>query len=114
MRESAFIQRNRARWEEFEKYMSQPAAASPDKLAELFIQVTDDLAFSRTQYPESRTTKYLNALASRVHLEIYKNKREETNRFIDFWKTEVPEVVAGAYKQILYAFLIFFVAGIIG
>jgi uncharacterized membrane protein SpoIIM required for sporulation len=114
MRESAFIQRNKPRWEEFEKIMKDQRQAPPDKLAELFIQVTDDLSFARTQYPTSRTTQYLNALASKVHGEIYKNKKEEKNRFVTFWKYEVPETMYGARKSLLYAFLIFIIAGAIG
>lgn len=114
MRESAFIQRNKARWEEFEKVMNKQAPASPDRLAALFIQVTDDLSFARTQYPQSRTTVYLNALASKVHLEIYKNKREEKNRFITFWKEEVAEAMYQARHTFLYAFVVFVAAMAIG
>jgi uncharacterized membrane protein SpoIIM required for sporulation len=114
MRESAFIQRNKPRWEEFEKIVKNQQQAAPDKLAELFIQVTDDLSFARTQYPKSRVTQYLNSLASKVHGEIYKNKREEKNRFITFWKYEVPETMYGARKPLLYAFIIFIIANIIG
>jgi uncharacterized membrane protein SpoIIM required for sporulation len=113
MRESAFIQRNRPRWEEFEKIVSQPKPA-PDRLAELFIQITDDLSFARTQYPNSRTTQFLNALAGKVHGEIYKNKKEDRNRFITFWKYEVPLAAYDMRKNILYALMIFFIAAAIG
>ena len=114
MREAAFIQRNRPRWEAFEKIATQPSGAPPDQLAELFIQLTDDLSFSRTQYPNSRTTKYLNGLASKIHLEIYKNKKEETSRFITFWTTELPAVLYEARRPMLYALIIFLIAGAIG
>ncbi len=114
MRESSFVNRNKARWEEFEKVVNNQDRSSPDKLAELFIQVTDDLSFSRTQYPTSRTTQYLNSLASKIHGEIYKNKKEDKNRFILFWKLELPAVLYSAQKQLLYAFILFVVAGIIG
>lgn len=114
MRESAFVKHNKARWEEFERVVKNQHAAPPDKLAELFIQITDDLSFSRTQYPESRTTQYLNSLASKIHGEIYKNKKEEKNRFILFWKEELPTVMYGVRKQLLYAFIIFVIAGIMG
>lgn len=114
MREASFIKQNKPRWEEFEKIVSQQKEASPDKLAELFIQITDDLSFSHTQYPKSRTTQYLNALASKVHLEIYKNKREDKNRFITFWKIELPHIMYEVRKPFFYAFLIFIIAGIIG
>lgn len=114
MRESAFIQRNKARWEEFEKVVKNNEQAQPDRLAELFIQVTDDLSFARTQYPQSRTTQYLNALASKVHLEIYKNKKEEKNRFVLFWKEEVPKAIYEARLPMVYAFFMFFLFMIIG
>lgn len=114
MKEAAFIKQNKTRWEEFEMVVKNPQQASPDKLAELFIQVTDDLSFARTQYPESRTAKYLNDLASKVHLEIYKNKKEDKNRFITFWKEEVPKVMYEVRKPLFYSLLIFLVAGIMG
>lgn len=114
MRETAFIKQNKARWEEFEKVVKHQADAHPDRLAELFIQVTDDLSFARTQYPESRTTEYLNGLASKVHLRIYKNKREESSRFVTFWKYELPTVMYETRKPLLYAFVIFMVAASIG
>jgi uncharacterized membrane protein SpoIIM required for sporulation len=114
MREAAFIRQNHVRWEEFEKIAKRQQDVNPDKLAELFIQITDDLAFARTQYPESRTTQYLNTLASKVHLEIYKNKREETSRFVTFWKYEIPGVVYETRKLLFYSFLIFTISTIVG
>lgn len=114
MKEATFVKQNKSRWEEFEKVVQQPLRADPDRIAELFIQVTDDLSFARTKYPDSRTVKYLNALASKVHSEIYKNKRENKNRFFTFWMHEVPQVMGETQKPLLYAFLIFLVAGTIG
>lgn len=114
MREAAFIKQHRPRWEEFEKVIKDPQHASPDRLAELFIQITDDLSFARTQYPESRTTGYLNALASKVHLEIYKNKKEDKNRFVTFWKQELPTVMYEVQKPLIYSLIIFLISGIIG
>ena len=114
MKEALFIKQNKNRWMEFEKAISGVSTASPDKLAELFIQVTDDLSYAQTQYPNTRTSAYLNALASKVHREIYKNKKEETNRFITFWKTEVPQAIYDSRRQLLYALIIFVVSGAIG
>lgn len=114
MQEAAFIKRNKPRWEEFEKLVKSNSAINPDRLAELFIQVTDDLAFAQTQYPSSRVTKYLNSLAGSVHRAIYKNKKEEHNRFVTFWKTEVPLAVWQSRKQLGYALIIFLIASTIG
>lgn len=111
MREAAFVKQNYTKWQEFEQALRQESDARPDQLADLFIQITDDLSFSRTQYPESETTQYLNGLASKIHLEIYKNKKEDKNRFIEFWRTELPLLFKTAHKQLFYAFA-FFIIGI--
>ena len=114
MKEATFVKHNKARWEEFEKDVNKKQVGTPDRLADLFIQVTDDLSYARTQYPESRTTKYLNTLAGKVRLEIYKNKKENNRRFITFWTEEVPDVMFSSRKVLLYAFIIFFVTVAIG
>lgn len=113
MREAAFVKRNQERWQQFEKVVAS-RTASPDKVAEVFIQITDDLSFAQTQYPNSRVAKYLNSLATKIHLEIYKNKKEDKSRFILFWKYELPQLLFLYRKQLLYALLIFLVAGLLG
>ena len=114
MKEAAFVKQNLQTWEEFEKVMKNSAKADPDQLADLFIRVTNDLAFSRTQYPESQTTIYLNSLASKIHHAIYRNKKEKTSRFITFWTRELPTIHLSAHKQFLYAFIFFTISAIIG
>ena len=113
MREAAFIKQNHSKWEDFEKILSQKSP-DPDKLAELFIQITDDLAFSQTQYPKSKTTLYLNSLASQVHQNVYKTKKEEKSRFVRFWMEELPLVTKDCHKPMLYSLIIFSTAMLIG
>ena len=113
MREAAFIKQNYARWQEFERLLKH-REAEPDKLADLFIRITDDLSFATTQYPDSKTTHYLNSLASQIHLEIYKNKKENRSRLITFWKYELPLVMAEARKPVLYSLTIFIISGLLG
>lgn len=114
MREAAFVKQNQKRWKEFEQALTSGKPVEPDRLAEIFIQLTDDLSFARTQYPESRATQYLNNLASKIHLEIYKNKKENTNRFIVFWKQEVPALIYQSRKVLLYSLLIFITSCLMG
>ncbi len=114
MKEAAFVKQNKARWEAFEKVALEQETASPDRLADLFIQVTDDLSFARTQYPESRVTTYLNGLAGKIRLQIYQNRREDRNRFVMFWKEDVPLAVYAARKPLFYSFVVFMVAMAIG
>ncbi|POY39017.1 hypothetical protein C3K47_00515 [Solitalea longa] len=110
MREIVFVQRNEAKWRSFESNLE----GSPDEIAEQFIELTDDLSYARTFYPNSATTNYLNKLASKYHLSIYRNKKEKNNRFISFWKYELPMLMAQHRKQLFYSFLIFFIGVSIG
>lgn len=114
MKEIVFINRNGNRWKQFEQMLTGPDKENPDKLAELFIQITDDLALARTYYPESDVTKYLNNLAFRAHQLIYINKKENRKRFQLFWLTEYPLHLSTIKKYISYSLLIFFIATGIG
>ncbi|WP_336514491.1 stage II sporulation protein M [Pollutibacter soli] len=110
MREALFLKLNRERWDQYDKVPTE----DPDELAERFVRLTDDLAFARTFYPKSKTVKYLNGLASRIHLSIYKNKKEKQSRIITFWKYELPLLMGSYQKQLLYAFIFFVCFTLIG
>ncbi|MDP5172019.1 MAG: stage II sporulation protein M [Bacteroidia bacterium] len=116
MREPAFLRKNKDKWLEYEQLLTQSAssATDPDRLAELYVQLTDDLAYARTFYPRSQTVKYLNGLAARTHLQIYQNKRSKKQRLLSFWTEELPEILADSRKELLYAFGIFTFVFIIG
>ncbi len=77
---------------------------------ELFIQLTDDLSYARTFYPESKTTQYLNELSIRVHHEIYKNKKERRPVLSVSGKPKCPLVMARNRRNLLVAFLTFALA----
>ena len=110
MREALFVKQNSEKWKEYEKLQT----SDPDLLAERFIKVTDDLAYAKTFYPKSRTTAYLNGLASKLHQTIYKNKKEKSRRFVAFWKYELPMLFKKHEKPLLYSFLFFVVFCLIG
>jgi uncharacterized membrane protein SpoIIM required for sporulation len=114
VREAAFVKRNQERWKSIEQALTATPRVHPDRLAEIFIELTDDLSFARTQYPRSRVATYLNNLSSKIHVEIYRNRKEEKNRFITFWKYELPGVIYESRKQLVYALIIFLLAGMIG
>jgi uncharacterized membrane protein SpoIIM required for sporulation len=103
VREGLFIKKNIDKWK---KYQYEPAT-DPDEMAGQFTELVNDLGYAKTFYPHSRVTQYLNGLASRIYLGIYRNKKEESSRIIRFWKTELPLVVYKYRREILYSFLIF-------
>ena len=114
MREVAFIKNNKEKWLEFEKAIFGKQLKNPDELASLYTQLVNDLSYAQTYYPKSKTILYLNNLAAKAFQKIYKTKREDTNRFLHFWKIEVPLIVYEYRRYVLYAFLIFGVFVAIG
>ncbi|MBC7902535.1 MAG: stage II sporulation protein M [Gemmatimonadaceae bacterium] len=110
MREAQFLKQNKDRWQQYERVPTK----DPDELADRFVQLTDDLAYAKTFYSKSKTVQYLNSLASRFHLAIYKNRKEKKNRFASFFVIELPLTLARYRKDLLYAFLFFSVFFLIG
>jgi uncharacterized membrane protein SpoIIM required for sporulation len=108
MREVAFIKQNKEKWLEFEQAIFGKAKKNPDDLASLYIQLVNDLSYAQTYYPKSKAVIYLNHLAAITYQKIYKTKREETNRIVHYFKTEVPLLVYQYRRYVLYAFLFFF------
>lgn len=114
MREVTFLKKNADKWKEIEAFLSAKDKIDPDKLADLFIELTDDLSYSRTFYPASKTTQYLNSLTAKVHQSIYKSKKEKKERFVQFWKYEAPLLFYKHRIKIFIAFSIFTLSMLIG
>jgi uncharacterized membrane protein SpoIIM required for sporulation len=113
MRETDFIEQNKNKWTELEGLLGEEKK-DPDKLSNLFIQVTDDLSYSRTFYPNRSVRLYLNNMAQQLFYRIYKNRKIVQKQFINFWKEELPQLVYTARKDLLFAFFVFVVAFLIG
>jgi uncharacterized membrane protein SpoIIM required for sporulation len=103
VREGRFIKKNIEKWKQYQ----YETATDPDEMAQQFTELVNDLGYSKTFYPQSKVTQYLNGLASKIYLGIYKNKREESSRIWRFWKTELPLTVRKYHRELLYAFLLF-------
>ena len=114
MREVAFIKQNKEKWQSFERLIFGDTKKNPDEMANLYIQLVNDLSYAQTFYAKSKTVVYLNYLTSQIFQRIYKTKRQETNRLLYFFKTEVPLIVFEYKRYVLYAFLLFFMAVGIG
>jgi uncharacterized membrane protein SpoIIM required for sporulation len=114
MREITFVKQNADKWKELESTISQGSNAPADEIADRYIQVTDDLSYSATFYPQSNTTQYLNSLSTKVHSTIYKNKREDSSRFISFFTREIPIAVYESRREMIIALLTFLLSVGIG
>ena len=112
MREAQFLKQNAEKWKQYEAEIK--AHEHTDKLADRFIELTDDLSYSKTFYPKSNTTKYLNGLAALFHQKIYKNKKEKSTRIWSFWQFELPYLFKHYHRQFAYALIFFSVFCSIG
>lgn len=113
MRETNFINQNKKKWQEFESALDK-TYHDPDRLSEQFIQITDDLSYARTFYPNRSVRVYLNGLAQRIFFKIYKNRRSPLKRIGQFWLDELPQLVYESRREFLLSFLVFLVSFGIG
>ena len=114
MKEAVFVRQNRSKWKRYDDCLRHIKEQSPDDLADIYIDVTNDLSFAQSHYPNSRIHFYLNNLSAKIHQYINLKKKEKFSRIFTYWTTEVPQVMYDARKELLYSFLIFIASVIIG
>jgi len=114
MKEILFIRQHIEKWRAIESVVDTATTQDPGRLADTYLELTTDLSFSRSHYPRSRITVYLNNLASALHNALYKNRKESRSRIWNFWKTEVPLVMYDSRKELRYSLLIFIISAAIG
>jgi uncharacterized membrane protein SpoIIM required for sporulation len=110
LREGLFIRKNKDRWERLER----ETPVSPDEMASDFTKLVDDLGYAKTFYPHSRVTQYINSLAAKIYLGIYRNRKEESNPIIRLWKYGVPLAIQRHHRTVLFCFVIFIVFFAVG
>lgn len=114
MKEIKFLHKNIKKWKHFESLLENNKDWDPDRLFELYISLTDDLAYAKSYYPESESYAYLNQLTRKVHAIIYRNKPMEKKRIISFWGKEFPLLFRSIQKEFLISLFIFILAILIG
>ena len=75
MREVTFLRKNAEKWKTFEQDLKTYKTKSADHLAELYIELNNDLTYAQSSY-NTKTTLYLNDLSISAHIKIYKNQKE--------------------------------------
>ena len=113
MKESSFINQNKENWKHYESVL-KGKSTQPDELNDLFIQVTDDLSYSRSFYPNRSGRVYLNGLAQQVFLKLYTNRKRKQSFLSKFFKEELPAIMFSARKELLICFFVFVLTFIVG
>src|ERR1041385_6019288 len=114
MKEITFLKQNEKKWTEYEQKLKGKEQVNPAELTNMFVELTDDLSYANTNYPQTRTQMYVNSLPSKVHHLVYKNRKESGNRFVTFYVYEIPIFFSKYHKQLFYSFLIFGLAVTLG
>lgn len=113
MRESKFVEQNQDKWSQFEKELKS-SNTNPENLRVQLIEITDDLSYARTFYKNRSVRLYLNGLAQKIYLSIYKNKRDFKKTIIQFFQEDIPKIAYNSRKELLMAFLILVLSVLIG
>jgi len=114
MREATFLSKNEKKWRKVESILDKNSKLSPDQSADMFVELTDDLSYSRTHFPKSVITKYLNSLVVGIFQKISYRRKEKFARIGDFWKYEVPLTVKKHHRIMLFVFIFFLMTVLIG
>lgn len=113
MRETQFIQQNKEKWAEYEQVLNGEAHDA-DQLRDLFVHITDDLSYSRTFYTNRSVRVYLNGLAQRIFLKLYRSRRLPLGQLLTFWTDELPREVYEARRAFRLSFGVFVLSFLIG
>ncbi len=113
MKESEFIDQNKDKWLEYESIIKDEEA-DPEELSEVFIQVTDDLSHSRSNYPNRSVRVYLNDLANLIFDKLGKKKKLNLSLIQKFFTIEVPQLMYLARREMLVSLIVFLLSMGIG
>lgn len=113
MRETKFIEQNKEKWADYEEILKD-GSPDPEHLNDLFVQITDDLSYSRTFYPNRSVRMYLNRLAQGVFQNVYRGQQFPLKRLRHFWSMDLPQALWESRRVLLLSFCLFALAFGIG
>lgn len=113
MKETRFIEQNKEKWTEFE-HLLKSKSKNPEKLSSLYVQITEDLSYAKTYYPNRLVKAYLNGLSQKLFLSLYKTRKQPLQKLRFFFAEEMPFIMHQSRWQVFIAFFVFALATTIG
>src|SRR5688572_17090529 len=113
MKENKFIHQNKHKWLNFEQGLKNKSGGI-EAWSKYFIQLSDDLSYARTHYPNRSVRVYLNSLMQLLFHKVIRQRRFGRRSIVDFWTINIPFVFYSIRKELLLSFLVFTSALIIG
>ncbi len=114
MREVVFTKKNKDKWLTYEKVLTKNTRINPEELTLIYLDLTDDLSYATTYYPESALTVYLNELSGMAHRKIYKTKKTSGNAIKRFYLHDFPLMFYAYRKYLGFSFVVFIIFAAIG
>lgn len=109
MKETQFIKQNIGKWKEYEGELNSQSL-DPKKISRLFVQVTDDLAYSQTFYKNRSVRLYLNGIAQLLFNQMNRGSRFQFKTIVNFWRHELPLNVYRARRELTISLVFFLIS----
>jgi uncharacterized membrane protein SpoIIM required for sporulation len=114
MRQLQFEETHAKEWEEFEKYLDAPKAAKqppafdPAEMPVRYRRICQHLALAADRQYSPALVDRLNRLALRGHHALYRNRRRQSQRLLEFALAGFPRLVRQEWRLVTAATLLFF------
>src|SRR5947207_6506157 len=113
---SHFIASRQTRWAELERLLARTDgnglrnfdAEQIETLGREYRQVMSDLSIARRDFPDDQLTLWLNGLAARAHLRLYRAPAPSWRRFGQFFWTDFARRFRGARRHLAVSALLLF------
>lgn len=110
MRQHQFEEAHAGEWREFESFLDNPkkAAFDPAEMPERYRRICQSLALAADRQYSPELVDRLNRIALRGHHALYRNRRRQSQRVLEFLLAGFPALVRAEWRLVLAAGLLFF------
>lgn len=114
MKEVVFVRKNMDKWQKVQAAAAALGNFHPEQIADMYLDISADLAFAQTHYPDSDIIPYLNSLALKLHNKIYGNKQHRASQILRFWTHDIPTEIYKHRNMMLISLIIFLLFTFVG
>jgi uncharacterized membrane protein SpoIIM required for sporulation len=110
MRQHQFEEAHAKEWDAFEKFLDDPKKSPfpPEEMPPRYRRICQSLALAADRQYSPELVDRLNQLALRGHHALYRNRRRESQRVLEFLLAGFPALVRAEWRLVLAASLLFF------
>ena len=110
MRQHQFEAAHAAEWQEFEAFLENPGKSPfpAEEMPPRYRRICQSLALPADRQYSPELVDRLNQLALRGHHALYRNRRRESQRVLEFLLAGFPALVRAEWRLVLAASLLFF------